>query len=224
MLLAVGHHAFPNWPKPWPGQDQFQGRIIHSHSYKDFHGFEDQVSVGVGIGNSGADVVAELSRCSKQVRSELWRCSLLLTNSFQVYLSTRRGAWVLPKLGDYGRPVDMTLNNRFNWYLNKIPGYLNWTRRQMFFKYFDHNAYGLQPKHTPFAQHPTMSDDVPSRILQGTIIVKPDIKRFTKTGIEWVDGTVTEHVDNVILSTGYKFDFPLLEVGYMSMLVTPTLV
>ncbi|KAH7718799.1 Protein FMO-2 [Aphelenchoides avenae] len=196
VLLAVGHHAFPNWPKPWPGQDQFQGKIIHSHSYKDFHGFEDKVNVGVGIGNSGADVVAELSRCSKQV-----------------YLSTRRGAWVLPKLGDYGRPIDMSLNNRWNWYKNKIPGYTNWKRRQEFFEYFDHNAYGLQPKHAPNAQHPTMSDDIPSRILQGTIVVKPDIKRFTKTGIEWIDGTVTEPVDNVILSTGYKFDFPLLENG-----------
>jgi dimethylaniline monooxygenase (N-oxide forming) len=78
VLLCCGHHAHPNWPKPWPGQEHFKGRIIHSHSYKNHSGFEDQVTVGVGIGNSGADVVCELSRVASQVSP---RVALFLQSS-----------------------------------------------------------------------------------------------------------------------------------------------
>lgn len=67
VLFCGGHHADPNWPKPWPGQEEFQGRIIHSHSYKHSGGFEEKVNVGVGIGNSGVDVACDLSSVSKQV-------------------------------------------------------------------------------------------------------------------------------------------------------------
>jgi dimethylaniline monooxygenase (N-oxide forming) len=67
VLFCGGHHADPNWPKPWPGQEEFQGRILHSHSYKHSGGFEEKVNVGVGIGNSGVDVACDLSCVSKQV-------------------------------------------------------------------------------------------------------------------------------------------------------------
>lgn len=111
----------------------------------------------------------------------------------------------------------MTANTRFSKivtpYLLKIPGLLERKYRGISNEFFDHNAFGLQPKHSVFAQHPTLSDDLPSRILHGRVVVKPDIKRFTKTGIEWADGTVTEPVDNVVFSTGYKFSFPLIEVS-----------
>jgi dimethylaniline monooxygenase (N-oxide forming) len=45
--------------------------------------------------------------------------------------------------------------------------------------------------------------------------VKPDIKQFTDDGegIEWEDGTVTPHVDHVVLCTGYLIGFPEVEGG-----------
>lgn len=66
-------------------------------------GFEDKTVVTVGIGNSGVDVAVELSRVAKQV-----------------YLSTRRGAWLLNKIADYGLPFDMFLNSRIFRALNKV--------------------------------------------------------------------------------------------------------
>lgn len=39
VLMAQGHHAKPKLAQ-FPGQDQFQGRIMHSHDYKDTKGFE----------------------------------------------------------------------------------------------------------------------------------------------------------------------------------------
>lgn len=66
-MLASGHHVHPYSPKPWPGQEQYQGRILHSHSYKDHRGYEDKRVVVVGVGNSGGDIAVELSRISAQV-------------------------------------------------------------------------------------------------------------------------------------------------------------
>lgn len=34
VMLCSGHHTTPNWPQKFRGQDDFKGRIIHSHSYK----------------------------------------------------------------------------------------------------------------------------------------------------------------------------------------------
>ena len=62
----VGHHTIPYMPDPWPGQEDFQGKIIHSHDYKNLHGYEDKVLVVVGIGNSACDTAVDVSRIAKQ--------------------------------------------------------------------------------------------------------------------------------------------------------------
>ena len=47
--------------------EKFKGKVSHSHDYKDFHGYEGQRVVVVGIGNSGGDIAVELSRTASQV-------------------------------------------------------------------------------------------------------------------------------------------------------------
>ncbi len=48
-----------------------------------------------------------------------------------------------------------------------------------------------------FSQHPTVNDDLPNRILSGTIQVKPNIRRFQGPSVEFDDGSV-EDVDLVV--------------------------
>lgn len=76
---------------------------------------------------------------------------------------------------------------------------------------FDHAKYSLQPNHSPLAQHPTVNDDLPNRIISGSVKVKPNVKKFTKTGVEFEDGTFEDDIDVVFLATGYKFGFPFLD-------------
>ncbi len=131
---------------------------------------------------------------------------------FQVYLSTRRGAWVINRIADNGYPLDILARRRV-WELRKnIMGasLLNRLAEHNLNKRFNHADYGIKPKHGPFAQHGTVNDELPNRIACGAIIVKPDIKRLTTNGVEFVDGTV-EEVDAFISATGYVFGFPYIK-------------
>ena len=66
VLVCTGHHAEVNLPR-FPGMDDFQNRIIHSHDFKNALAFQDKRVVVVGIGNSGGDIAVELSRIASQV-------------------------------------------------------------------------------------------------------------------------------------------------------------
>lgn len=66
VMVCNGHLHEPNIPK-FPGLDTFKGRVLHTHDYKDFQGFEGKRILVVGIGNSGADVACELSRHAEHV-------------------------------------------------------------------------------------------------------------------------------------------------------------
>jgi dimethylaniline monooxygenase (N-oxide forming) len=44
-----------------------QGKILHSHDYKEPHGYENKRVVIVGMGNSSGDVAVELSKVTSQV-------------------------------------------------------------------------------------------------------------------------------------------------------------
>ena len=76
VLVCTGHHARKHEPK-FASQEEFQGKILHSHDFKDTRGYEGKRVVVIGIGNSGGDTAVELSRCSK-VRPV--SCMVIATN------------------------------------------------------------------------------------------------------------------------------------------------
>ncbi|KAH7715116.1 CRE-FMO-1 protein [Aphelenchoides avenae] len=197
-LICTGHHATPNMPPKWPGQDKFKGRILHAHSYKEPKGYEDSVVCVVGMGNSALDIAVEQSKVAKQT-----------------YLSTRRGAWVFFKNEEWGAPFDTLINRRwFVYQKNIIPRnlFISMVHRHLNQR-FDHEKFGIKPAHNIAAQHPTINDDLPNRIMSALVTVKPNVTRFTEHGVVFEDGTVAEKVDHVIMCTGYLIGFPVLEGG-----------
>ena len=70
VLVCNGHLTEPNKPRI-PGLEKFKGRVLHTHDYKDFRGFEDKRVLVIGIGNSAADVACELSRHASHVSKRL---------------------------------------------------------------------------------------------------------------------------------------------------------
>ena len=75
----------------------------------------------------------------------------------------------------------------------------------------DMERYGLpKPDHKLFEAHPTVSDDILSRIAHGEVTPKPNIAELTETTVRFADGTEVE-ADVVVYCTGYKVTFPFFD-------------
>ncbi|MEE6496162.1 hypothetical protein FKM82_002245 [Ascaphus truei] len=197
ILICSGHHTFPHLPvASFPGIKKFRGQYLHSRDYKGPDGFQGKRVLVIGIGNSGGDIAVELSRTAQQV-----------------FLSTRRGAWIVNRISDNGYPVDIVKLSRFLYMMqNALPSFLtNYIAEKGLNERFNHGNYGLLPRHRYLSQHPTINDDLPNRIMSGQVQVKPNVKEFNETEAIFEDGTVENDIHAVIFATGYSFSFPFCE-------------
>ena len=95
VFIATGHHWKPYEPL-FEGMENFKGQIMHSHNYRDASLFQDKKCLVIGIGNSGVDMAVELSYHAKQV-----------------FLSSRKSAWVAPRYTVTGAPADQVLSRYY---------------------------------------------------------------------------------------------------------------
>ena len=65
--------------------------------------------------------------------------------------------------------------------------------------------------HSTLRKEPVFNDELPSRILCGTVSIKPPVKEFTETSAVFEDETVFEAIDYVIFATGYGYAYPFLD-------------
>uniref|UniRef100_F6SNY7 Flavin-containing monooxygenase n=1 Tax=Ciona intestinalis TaxID=7719 RepID=F6SNY7_CIOIN len=196
VMVAVGHHAVPNFPvSEFAGYEKFKGPITHSTDYRDFKGFEDKNVVVVGMGNSGADIAVELS----------WHCP-------KVCLSTRKGSWIFGRVGGKGYPLDYKFMTRYNLLrMSILPE--SYTRAELEASLngvLDHANWGIKPKNGPLNQHPLITSALPDRILNGSVTMKPNVQRFKEDSVVFVDGSEVK-ADAVVFATGYVFSFPFLK-------------
>jgi hypothetical protein len=197
-MVANGHHWDARWPEPaFPGADSFTGTQLHSHDYKTFDGFEGKRVLVLGIGNSACDIAVETSKVSERT-----------------FLAMRRGAHVLPKYV-FGVPTDHLTTSPFA----RIPVFrlqrlamstiIRLSRGEV-------TKYGLpKPDHKLLSAHPTISDDLLTRLGHGDITVKPNIERLDGDKVHFVDGSV-EQIDVVVYCTGYRITFPFLDSDVIS--------
>ncbi|XP_030061372.1 dimethylaniline monooxygenase [N-oxide-forming] 3 [Microcaecilia unicolor] len=197
VMICTGHHVYPNLPlKSFPGIEKFKGKYIHNREYKDPARFQGKHVLVVGMGNSGADIAAELSQTAAQV-----------------YLSTRSGNWVMSRVWDSGYPWDMVYLTRYETFLKYIlPRSLSdWMYQKMMNKRFNHDNYSLAPLDKSLRKEPVFNDYLSTCITCGTVVMKPNIREFTETSAIFEDGTVQENIDTVIFATGYSYAYPFLD-------------
>ncbi|GLD50542.1 dimethylaniline monooxygenase [N-oxide-forming], partial [Lates japonicus] len=134
-----------------------------------------------------------------------------------VYMSTRRGAWVIRQVSDNGLPVDMKYNTRFVHILFQLLpiNFFNWFGENKLNAMYDHTMYALKPTHRLFSQIPVINDDLPLKILSGAVIIKPNVKEIRGSTVVFDDGTFVEKVDTIVFATGYNYDFPFLPSSVM---------
>lgn len=194
LLVANGHHWDPRWPEPaFPGT--FDGEQMHAHSYTDSDVLRGKKVVVLGMGNSAMDIAVEGSYVADKV-----------------YLAARRGAHILPKYV-FGKPLDQVLKPD-----PRIP----WKVRQKVFQTVLRTQigkvedYGLpKPDHKIGDAHPTISDQILSRITHGEVTCKPNIAELKGDRVRFTDGTEVE-ADLIIYCTGYKVTFPFFDESFLS--------
>lgn len=199
VVVANGHHWDPRWPEPgFPGSEHFPGEQIHAHYYRTPDLFEDRRVVVLGIGNSAADIAVESSRVASET-----------------YLAMRRGAHVIPKYV-FGVPTDHLTDSALARTHHKVQQLgMRALLRLSVGKVTD---YGLpEPDHQVLDAHPTVSDELLTRLGHGDITVKPSIDRFDGSNVHFTDSSSVE-ADVVVYSTGYKISFPFLD----EQVVAPT--
>jgi len=197
LIVGNGHHWNPRFPE-FPGS--FAGEELHAHHYiqpddpLDLYGKRVLV---VGIGNSGVDITSELSR--KGVAE-------------QVFISTRSGAWVMPKYF-LGRPLDT---------LVKINPRVPLKLQRLFARPLPRLAsgrmedFGLpRPDHRFLEAHPTVSSELLLRLGSGDAIAKPNVAELQDESVRFEDGSV-ERVDSIIYATGYNITFPFFDPEFLS--------
>jgi dimethylaniline monooxygenase (N-oxide forming) len=192
VLVANGHHWDPRWPEPsFPGSEDFPGQQLHAHYYRTPEVFDGKRVVVLGIGNSATDIAVEASRSAKAT-----------------YLAMRRGAWIIPKFL-FGTPTDHLTDSPLA--RGPLPLQKLGMRTMLRIAVGKMTDYGLpQPDHDILEAHPTVSDDLLSRLGHGDITVKPSIGRFEGSTVHFTDGSSVE-ADVVVYCTGYKVTFPFLD-------------
>lgn len=197
LVVGNGHHWDPRFAD-FPGE--FTGEMIHSHAYVDpwdpLHLMDKKILV-VGLGNSAADIVVELS--SKVMRNE-------------VTLSTRSGAWIVPKY-IAGKPADKYFATfpyiPYSWQRKAIQAMQPMSAGRP-------EEYGLPtPNHKFFEAHPTQSVELPLRLGSGDVVAKGDIARLDGRTVHFEDGTSGEF-DVIIQATGYNTTFPFFDRDFLS--------
>ena len=190
--MCNGHHWDPRWPEPaFPGH--FDGTAIHSHYYRDAEAFRGKNVLVLGMGNSAMDISVECSYVANKV-----------------FLSARRGAYIVPKYL-LGRPADKWVIPWMPFWLSRLV--LGPMLRLQVGRMED---YGLpRPDHKLFEAHPSVSSVILDRVAHGDIRPKPNIAELAGDRVRFVDGS-SEAIDAIIYCTGYKVTFPFFDEDFVS--------
>ena len=191
LIVCNGHHWNIRWPE-YPGK--FDGYQVHSHNYRtpfEPYDFREKKVLIVGAGNSGMDISSELSQ--RPIARKL-------------FISMRRGVWVLPKYID-GEPADKAVLP--DWMPEKLG--LSLARAKIKKVIGQMEAYGLpKPDHEPLDGHPSVSGEFLTRVGCGDINPKGPIEKLDGDGVVFEDGT-REEIDAIVWATGYNISFPFFD-------------
>jgi hypothetical protein len=188
VLVCNGHHWQPKLPH-FPGH--FLGETTHSRNYRNPNGLEGLNVLVVGVGNSGVDIAGEVSEVAQQT-----------------YLSTRRGAHVLPRFL-FGRPIDKFVTPLGSRLPASVQAFFLSTLVKL--DRGDQSKFGIpKPDFKISAAHGTVSAELPELVKDGRVLLKPNIQELMGERVCFADGSEAA-IDVIIYATGYQISFPFFD-------------
>jgi putative flavoprotein involved in K+ transport len=187
VIVATGTYNERVLPT-WSGMDAFRGRVVHSGEYGSGREFSGQRALVVGIGNSGAEIAADLVE----------------QGAAFVAISVRTPPPIMPR--DLFGLVPVQL---LGLALTPVPAPRLLDRAGAVVRRIgvgDLRKYGLdKAEWGPFtARRPAVIDVGFLRELKaGRIHVRADVERFTPGGVVFADGE-EEDFDVVVAATGFE--------------------
>lgn len=187
IVIATGHCAKAVIP-PLGDIEKFRGTVLHSSRYTTGRVFKDLKSLVIGLGNSGAEIAADLAthgaasvsvsvrRTPPIVSREIMK--IIPVQLFGIALSTLGIPKLIDGIGTFLRRISLG----------------------------DLGQYGLRPADWGAftARRPAVIDTgFVEKLKGGYITVRPEIARFDSSGVIYSDGE-REDVDVVIAATGYR--------------------
>jgi cation diffusion facilitator CzcD-associated flavoprotein CzcO len=186
VVVATGHYAEPLTPN-WGGRGQFRGRLLHSADYRTGREFAGLHVLVVGLGNSGAEIAADLVEQGAASVSVAVRTPppIVTREMFGVVPVQLFGIALMP-LG-IPRVID------------RVAAVLR--KRAV----GDLRPYGIaDAAWGPFtARRPAVIDVGFLDVLRaGRVVVRPAVAALTPTGARYADGS-EEGVDVIVAATGF---------------------
>lgn len=187
VVIATGMNAEGILPT-WGGIDGFTGAVLHSSQYTSGAAYRGQNVLVVGLGNSGAEIAADLAtHGATSISVSVRTIPPIVTREMFKILPVQLFGIALTKVG-MPRVID-----RIGVALRRV-------------SIGDLTAYGLgQAAWGPFtAQRPAVIDTgFVEQLKQGRIVVRPEIEHFDSTDVIYADGS-REAIDVVIAATGFR--------------------
>ncbi len=192
VLVCNGHHWNPRFAH---FEGSFIGKVIHAHDYKTPEGFEDKKVLIVGIGNSAVDIACELTTVAEKV-----------------VISTRSGAYIIPKYL-FGIPTDHISKPPLAYAPLAVQRLTLQTALQI--NVGRQENYGVPLPNRPIlTEHPTISQDLLNKVGHGKIFIRPNIRQLRGKTVIFDDGT-EEEFDMIIHCTGYNMTFPFFDKHFI---------
>jgi len=191
VVLATGQYGTPVVPE-WPGRAEFAGQLIHSVDYRNARPYMGKRVLVIGIGNSGAEIAADLAE----------------QGAAFVAIGIRTQPPIVPR-DAFGMPAQ-----RSSFALTRLPPLLADRVASTVARLAlgDLTRYGLHPAAWwPYSGQrvPVIDVGFAAELKRGRIAARPNIARFSRTGVVFADGRA-EDFDAVIAATGYRSTLPQL--------------
>jgi putative flavoprotein involved in K+ transport len=186
VVIATGRYATPRVPA-WPGFERFPGTVLHSSAYTTGKPYAGRRALVVGLGNSGAEIAADLVECGA--------ASVVISVRTPPPIVPREMMGIVPVqlFGIALTPIGMPrLVDRVAAALRRVA-------------VGDLTRYGIgEAAWGPFtARRPAVIDvGFLAHLAQGRIQVRPAVETVDERGVVYADGSI-EEVDVVVAATGF---------------------